>query len=179
MNLKRKLYDVIYADPPWMYDYPISKSRRVESHYKTMKIEDICALEVLAKEDSVLYLWATSPKLLEALKVMKVWGFKYVTSMMWDKRPTGEGRTGMGHWSRVDHEFLLIGIRGKFSPPSIEHRISSVWRINKTGHSVKPIEVRDWIRSAFPGASCLEMFAHTRAEGWDYLDDEGLDAVKS
>jgi N6-adenosine-specific RNA methylase IME4 len=37
-------------------------------HYKTMSTEDICRLSVPAAEDAVLFLWATNPKLEDALK---------------------------------------------------------------------------------------------------------------
>lgn len=59
-------YDLIYADPPWHYDFSKSKSRAIESHYQTMSLEGICNLKVPSKKDSLLYLWATAPKLLEA-----------------------------------------------------------------------------------------------------------------
>jgi N6-adenosine-specific RNA methylase IME4 len=65
-----KLYDVIYADPPWRYSFSKSSSRKIENHYNTMTLDDICSLQVPSKENSVLYLWATAPKLIQALKVM-------------------------------------------------------------------------------------------------------------
>jgi ParB family transcriptional regulator, chromosome partitioning protein len=34
-------------------------------------------LKIPSKQDSILYLWATAPKLLEALKVMSAWGFTF------------------------------------------------------------------------------------------------------
>ena len=35
-------FDVVYCDPPYRYRFPISKSRRIENHYPTMPLEDIC-----------------------------------------------------------------------------------------------------------------------------------------
>jgi hypothetical protein len=51
-----KLYDVIYADPPWRYSFSKSSSRKIENHYNTMTLDDICSLQVPSKENSVLYL---------------------------------------------------------------------------------------------------------------------------
>ena len=81
-------YDVIYADPAWRYDFSKSKSRDVENQYPTMTIDDICNLPVknMTNENAVLYMWATAPKLPEAMKVIEAWGFKYVTHGIWDKR---------------------------------------------------------------------------------------------
>jgi MT-A70 len=76
-------YEVIYADPPWCYTYSPTDSRRVENHYPTMSLKEIKVLEVPADKDCVLFLWATSPKLTEALEVMLEWGFEYRTCMVW------------------------------------------------------------------------------------------------
>jgi len=36
-----------------------------------MTVTEICALDVPSEDNSVLYLWTTSPKLIEGLQVMK------------------------------------------------------------------------------------------------------------
>ena len=51
-----------------------------------MSVDEICALDVPSEDNAVLYLWATAPKLLEALQVMKSWGFTYKTQAVWDKK---------------------------------------------------------------------------------------------
>lgn len=161
-------YDVIYADPPWRYSFSKSKSRQVENQYPTMTVKEICGLEVPAADNCVLYLWATAPKLREALAVMEAWGFEYKTHMVWDKC-----RVGMGYWFRGRHELLLVGVRGKVSPPPPPSRCPSVYRERRGGHSRKP----DWIRHIiavawFPKARRLEMFARERVDGWDSWGDE-------
>lgn len=105
-------YQVIYADPPWRYDFSQSKTRKIENQYPTMKLEDIKQLEVPVEDNSVLYLWTTAPKLQEGIEVLKAWGFEYKTCAIWDKEVIG-----MGYWFRNQHEVLLVGVRGKFSPP--------------------------------------------------------------
>jgi N6-adenosine-specific RNA methylase IME4 len=81
-------YSVILADPPWRYDFAAAKNRTVEQHYPTMTLETIKAMKIPAEDNAVLYLWATAPKLLEALEVLKAWGFSYKTQMVWDKEHT-------------------------------------------------------------------------------------------
>ena len=36
-----KLYDIIYADPPWRYSFSKSKSRQIENQYPTMSLQEI------------------------------------------------------------------------------------------------------------------------------------------
>src|SRR5208282_644580 len=130
-------YSVIYADPPWRYDFSKSGSRKIENQYPTMAVEEICALTIPAADNAVLYLWATAPKLLWALAVMKAWGFTYKTQAVWDKEIAG-----MGYWFRGQHEILLVGTKGRFSPPPQAERVSSVIRERRSKHSKKPAGVR-------------------------------------
>ena len=161
------LYDVTLADPPWKYDHCLSKSRRIENQYPTMSIKEICEYPVKPNKNAVLYLWSTAPKLLDALGVMQCWGFTYKTQMVWDKQIIGPG-----YWFRGQHEILLVGTRGKFSPPPPGTRISSVWDERRGKHSAKPAGIRKCIEAWFPDARRIELFARERVEGWDA---EGLE----
>ena len=167
------MYDVIYADPPWKYSFSKSKSRRIENHYDTMTLKDICALNVPAADNSVLYLWATAPKLLEALKVMDSWGFTYKSQIIWDKE-----KMGMGYWARGQHEILLIGTKGKFSPPEPKVRKRSVLRVKRNKHSKKPDQVYEYIESWFPEKKKLEMFARIKRIGWDIWGNELVNDIE-
>ena len=82
---------MIYADPPWRYEHVKTESRAIENQYPTMDLDAICALPVrdIATDDSVLFLWATSPKLAEAMRVIDAWGFTYRTCMAWVKEKIG------------------------------------------------------------------------------------------
>lgn len=168
-----KKYDLIYADPAWRYDFSGSKSRKIENHYSTMSIDDICNLKIPAKDNCVLYMWATAPKLLEAIKVIEAWGFKYKTQAVWDKEIIG-----MGYWFRGQHEILIVATKGKVSPPKQELRISSVIKEKRTKHSKKPEYVRDMIEKWYPNADKLEMFARTSGENWDVWGNEVENSIK-
>ena len=63
-------FEVVYADPPWRYDFSKSDSREIENQYPTMTVDEICALKIPSAKNSVLYLWAIAPKLREALQVI-------------------------------------------------------------------------------------------------------------
>jgi N6-adenosine-specific RNA methylase IME4 len=168
---KEKIYDLIYADPPWRYAN-MEVQGSPENHYSTMSIDDICNLKINSSSNSVLALWATSPLLPEALQVIKAWGFTYKTSLVWDKE-----KLGLGYWFRIQHEFLLIATKGKPKPPSPENRIRSVLRCKSGKHSQKPYEFYKVLNNLSPGPNRLEMFARYedklfKPDGWDFWGNE-------
>jgi N6-adenosine-specific RNA methylase IME4 len=167
-------FDVVLADPPWRYSFAQSRTRKIENHYPTLGLEEIKALGPrlpLAKK-AALFLWATAPKLIEALEVMRAWGFEYKTQAVWDKQSVG-----MGYWFRGRHELLLVGTRGEFSPPQPAQRVPSVFSKRRGQHSKKPEEVRAWIERAFPGARKLELFARAAKPGWSVWGNEVRSSV--
>jgi N6-adenosine-specific RNA methylase IME4 len=147
-------YDVILADPPWRYDFSATVNREVENHYPTMSLEEIKAIAVPAAKDAALFLWATAPLLPYALEVMAAWGFAYRTCAVWDKE-----KIGMGYWFRVQHELLLVGVKGAFRTPEPSVRVSSVIRAERQEHSRKPEIVYAVLEDMFPEARLLELFA--------------------
>lgn len=163
---RSRLYGVIYADPPWRYDHG-TPGREIENHYPTMSDEEICLLEIPAAKDAILYLWATAPRLESGLAVMNAWGFRYKTQAVWDKE-----KVGMGYWFRGQHEILMVGTRGKVSPPPQSARVSSVIRCPRGRHSAKPEQVREWIGQWYPGVPKLEMFGRLKRPGWDVFGNQ-------
>ena len=167
-HLERR-YEILYADPPWRYEYSQTDSRRVENQYPTMSLEEIKSLNVPAEDDAVLFMWATSPKLTEALEVMAAWGFDYRTCMAWVK-----DRIGMGYYARQQHELVLIGKRGNPSMPEPSNRPSSVFYAKRTEHSSKPSGFYEILEKMYPNQSKVELFArHTRI-GFDAWGNENL-----
>ena len=154
-------FDVIYADPPWRYDFALDSNDKIENHYTTMDNKDIANMNVPAKENCVLFMWATAPKLIEAIEVIKGWGFTYKTHAIWDKE-----KIGMGYWFRGQHELLMVGTKGKVSPPDASIRISSVIREVRSKHSKKPNCVAEYIEIAFHNKSKIELFCREPRKGW-------------
>ena len=157
-------YRVIYADPPWEYSNTQPDYQTVQDdHYPTMPLSEISALPVteLALDDAVLFLWATSPILEDAFKVINSWGFKYKASFVWDKV-----KHNMGHYNSVRHEFLLVAVRGS-CPPDVLKLYDSVQTIERSDHSTKPELFREIIDTLYPYGPRIELFARARAEGWE------------
>lgn len=154
-------YDLVLADPPWRYDHQEAGNRKIENQYATATLEEIEAHAPNCGKDAILLLWATAPKLQEALQVMGAWGFEYKTNAVWDKETIG-----MGYWFRGQHELLLVGTKGNPGATPEGSRISSVFREKRTAHSRKPASVYEWIEKAFPHKSKLEMYCRNPRKGW-------------
>ena len=163
------LYSVVLADPPWRYDFAQADSRAIENQYATLTVDQIGALPVgdLFADDAILFLWGTSPKLREALAVMELWGFEYVTCGVWVK-----DKIGMGYYFRQRHELLLVGRRGKIAAPAPADRPDSVISAPRDEHSRKPAVVHQLIDGMYPGHRKIELFARRAAEGWDAWGNE-------
>jgi N6-adenosine-specific RNA methylase IME4 len=177
-------YRVIYADPPWDYgNHGLDQYGPAERHYPVMTTQAICAMgdkvKAMASDNSVLFLWSTSPMLPQALKVMDAFGFDYKSSFVWYKV-----KHNFGYYNSVRHEILLIGTRGKCMP-DIDKKINSVQIIERSKrHSEKPEEFRKIIEELYPYGKRIELFARATHSNWtswgnEILDDAAIDAEPS
>lgn len=162
-------YPIIYADPPWRFsvrDEETGRDRSAENHYPTMTTDDICALfgkvGAPAAPHSILFLWTTNPMLLDGLRVMEEWGFRYVHHWVWDKVVAGNG-----YWGRDRHEILLIGKRGQPPAPLMGSQPETVHVEAKRRHSAKPDFYAETIERLYPDVPRLEMFCRSPRPGWD------------
>ena len=183
-------YACIYADPPWhtkagrpLSGYKMKDGKQTFQAagntsrplaYPTLTVEQIAALDVkgIAAPDAHLYMWVTNQYLLQAGEIIKAWGFKYSTALVWAKRPMGGG---LGGTYRITTEFLLFATRGSLKA---KKSITGTWFEQKRKyvngapcHSKKPDFFRDMIAEVSPGPH-LEMFAREQHEGWDVFGNE-------
>lgn len=147
--------------------------RGANAHYQLMKAKEIIALapmvQELAEDDAHLYLWTTNNFLPDALKVMKAWGFRYITTITWMKN-----QIGLGQYFRGLTEHCLFGVRGKLPYKVIDGKRQQ----GKTGffekkreHSRKPVQMREMIEKvSYP--PFIELFARERFNGWDAWGNE-------
>lgn len=160
-------YSVILADPAWEYDFSLSNSRRIDNKYLSSSLEDMKRLKIPAAEDCVLFMWATSPKLKEALELIIAWGFDYKTNAVWIK-----DKIGMGYYFRQKHELLLVAEKGNLQLPDEDKRAASVFFAGGLGHSEKPLIVYEIIENMYPEYKKLEMFAKQKRQNWEAWGDE-------
>jgi len=154
-------FDIIYADPPWEYEFSLSPRGDPKEHYAIMSVDEICELKIPATKNAILFLWATNPKLEEALKVIEAWGFQYRTNLVWVK-----DKFGTGYYFRGQHELLLVAKRGETSVPLEELRFSSVLEAPRKRHSEKPDAVYELIERMYPSRKYVELFARNGRKGW-------------
>ncbi len=185
-------FPVLYADPPWAYRKAAlvnrGKARAVEKEYPTMQPEELAALPVatIAADNSVLFMWATGPKLPVALMVMERWGFTYRTlAFVWLKLNPKAGThfVGMGFYTRANAEVVLVGTRGR----GVKRLDAGVRQIVMTDeydgpeheplatpideHSAKPDDVRQKIERLYAGPR-VELFARDRVREWSVWGNE-------
>lgn len=173
-ELKKTKYNIIYADPPWQYRNKSVKGA-AENHYNTMNVEKICALPVsdISATDSILFLWATFPKLPEAIRVIEAWGFEYKSvAFVWLKRnrKSCSWFYGLGYWTRGNAEICLLATKGhpKRKSSSVHQFIVSPLE----AHSKKPDVARDKILELMGDLPRVELFAREQVSGWEAWGNE-------
>jgi N6-adenosine-specific RNA methylase IME4 len=176
-------FDVIVADPPWMYQKaPGTKGAGLgadgiaELQYPTMTNEQIAALPVrqVAADNAHLFLWCTNPGLwgnrfstVTPHDIAAAWGFQYKTLITWVKT-TADGDPsggGMGWFFRGCTEHVIYATRGRAGIPA-ELREPNVIMAPRLRHSEKPPEFM-WMVERVTTGRRLEMFARTRRKGWE------------
>lgn len=172
INFPLGKYSVIYADPPWQYNNS-GFEESAKSHYPTeettkiINLEDISGKPVteLTTNDSVLFLWATNPFLMEGLEVVDSWGFKYKTNFAWIKNKG----PSIGWFNKGRHELVLIGVEKDNRHPA--EKYNSWFEAEVTTHSKKPELVYEMIERMYAGPY-IELFARNTREGWDSWGNE-------
>ena len=157
-------YRVVYADPPWNYgNSGLDDYGHAERHYPTMSIEELGHLGVpdIVEENSVLFIWTTSPLLEDCFRVIRMWGFNYKTSFIWNKI-----KHNFGYYNSVRHELLLVCTKGSCLPDTPK-LFNSVQSIERKEHSEKPEEFREIIDTLYTKGKKIELFSRKQTKGWD------------
>lgn len=172
-------YQIITMDPPWTYDSKRtggSMRSGAEQLYQTLTMCDLKALpmQLIAAKDSYLMLWATTPLLPEAFELMQAYGFRYKTSLYWNKvREDGTGRLGMGHYFRGQVEQCLVGVRGNVKPFKCQER--NIFNEAARSHSTKPEkywEMLNRIVEKHNLTPAIELFSRQERKGWDAFGND-------
>jgi len=173
-----KKYQIIYADPPWEYKESGSGTRVVKAHYNTMNIGDICKLPIknICDDNCILFLWVTFPRLLEGIKTIDAWGFRYYgLGFNWIKlnKKSDTLFWGMGYYTRQNPEICLIGVKDNRFKPLVRN-VHSVIMAAIEEHSKKPNIIRDYIVKIIGDLPRIELFARHKTKGWDTWGNEEL-----
>jgi N6-adenosine-specific RNA methylase IME4 len=190
-------YAVLEADPPWLFrDSLPGDGRGAEKHYRCLTVDEIKAfpLPPLA-ENAVLFLWRVAAMQDEALDVVRAWGFKPKSEIVWEKTTnragvtvdvvrahellaaaglghlhvTGRPHFGMGRTVRGSHETCIVAPRGRWEPKS--HSVRSRFDAPVGRHSEKPERFYDLIEELAEGPYA-RLFARSHRPGWASFGNE-------
>ena len=185
-----KKYQIILADPPWKYRQGKSMGTQFQGacdrYYNTMDINELCKLRIadITDKDCILFLWATFPQLVEALQLIKAWGFEYKTlGFNWIKlNKDGTPFFGVGYYTKSNGEICLLATKGNPHKFIKDNSISQIIMTQKRKHSSKPTNVREKIVQLLGDRPRIELFArgskekdmlgYNEFEGWDVWGNE-------
>jgi len=176
--MTQKKYQIVYADPAWNIRYLKETKAGINDYdlpYDTMSDEDIINLPIkdIVADDAILFLWCIDSRIPILERLMKNWGFEYVTvGFVWHKRSkftNGENAT-MSKYTRKSCEFCFIGKRGRYliQDPTKPQFYSEP----KREHSRKPDIFRVRIVNMCGDLSRVELFGRQRFQGWDVWGNE-------
>lgn len=183
---------IILADPPWKQNARNNPDTKFGKgcDYPTMETSEICALPVgdIAADNSALLLWVTWPKLIDGLRVMGAWGYKYKTlGFLWLKlnRNNQAPWFGIGTYAKSNCEACLLGIRGRMEvksnhvsqvieqgvsvDPLIDGKADGLILDIRGRHSAKPPQVKEKIVRLFGDLPRMELFARESSHGFEAI----------
>lgn len=184
-------YKCLVVDPPWDQGKTGRRSVRpnqgIVLDYATMTFDEIKSLPVKewAADEAFLWLWATNsrsksnglPILRLAFDLMERWGFRYYTTLTWDK---ATGPCPFGPY-QITTEHCLFGYRGKAEfPKESLGKMKTSFSAPVTRHSEKPRVFYQNLAQHFVGPR-LDVFGRRRHDGFDAwgneteLPDEAMD----
>jgi len=174
-------YGTIYIDPPWSYTSKATKiapDNKRKFKYNTMTLDEIGDLfsdiQYISLPESHLWMWTTKDFRKYAEGLMEEAGFEFKTEFIWVKGDIRNGNfvrhIGGGHYNRLMHEYLLLGVSGNLKTLN-GSKEPSVIIAPKEKHSKKPDVFYELIErnSPFPR---LEVFARQHRCGWDTMGDQ-------
>lgn len=178
-------FNVISADPPWptptgfkFGTNDISASKR----YDLMTMDEIRAFvdpkDAAISPDAVLFLWRVSSMVEEAYSVVRAWGFKPKSEVVWIKQKrSGARHFGPGRFVHGEHESCIIATRGKFQFLTHGNNVRSTFDVEPFEapvgrHSAKPDFFYTDVVEKLVKGPYLELFAREQRPGWVVMGNE-------
>ncbi len=181
-------YNTIVLDPPWPYERTHGQGI-AEREYSLMTWDDLAALGPLiahvAAPDCAIFMWTTAPLLIETVKMLEAWPFRYITkAFSWVKTTRNGVWFGIGSYTASNTEDVWLLSNG--TPQRHAKNVSQVvptydaMVAPRTKHSKKPEAIQDAIETLVYGPY-LEIFARRQRKGWTCIGNEldGLDIRES
>lgn len=161
-------FQIICADCPWKFgDRLPGPKRGASKFYPCMTAAELEAFGLPpVADDALLFLWKVAAMPEEASRVIRAWGFKAKSELVWLKTTkTGKRHFGMGRYTRQSHETCIIATRGRGIKLIANHGIRSVFEAPVGRHSEKPDAFYEIVRELTTGRRC-ELFARRVRKGF-------------
>jgi N6-adenosine-specific RNA methylase IME4 len=170
-------FDLIYADPPWLFrDWSWEGTGR-KLPYAPMDLAAICRLPVaaVAAPDSVLAIWVNDAEPAQTLRVIEAWGFGPANGgLVWVKvSRAGVPSMGLGHSTRKDTEQLWLAKRGN-GLLRADKGVAQTIIAQRREHSRKPDEAYHRLERLYGEARRLELFGRRERPGWSHWGNQLL-----
>jgi N6-adenosine-specific RNA methylase IME4 len=174
--LPDKRYDVVYTDPPWYYYGSPVKDAAAAKHYPLMSLTELAAIDVqrMLNRRAAVFMWATCPRLDFAVKLLEAWGLHYRgVAYVWVKvNKRGGIIAGQGvppTFTKPTCELLLVATTMPTGRPFpiLDLAQPQVVLHARGPHSSKPAIFRTLIERLCGARPRIELFARSRAAGWD------------
>lgn len=171
-------FDIIYVDFPWNHYGDPNKNAAAGKHYDLMLLEDICNLDInsICNKNTAIFMWATCPRLPDAIQAMKRLGFNYRgIAYVWVKvNKQGKIIAGQGvppTFTKPTTELVLVGTKCKKgrSFPLQSFNQAQVVLSQRGKHSEKPLVFRRMIDALCGNRPRVELFARGSSkmdDGW-------------
>lgn len=176
-------YPIILADPPWSYYGDPTKDQAAGKHYPLMTVEQMVDLDWPLEKPGILFMWATSPKLDDAMRLGYRLDLHYRgVAFVWVKtNASGKPIGAQGVRPSIvkpTTELVLAWSNVRTGRPLklLSESVVQVVMAPRVGHSYKPREIQDRITQLYGNVPKLEMFARQRYPGWDAWGNEVPDA---
>ncbi|MGJ8641388.1 MAG: MT-A70 family methyltransferase [Opitutaceae bacterium] len=157
-EMLHKRYKVVYADPPWK-TFP-TDTRRAR-HQLLLNAIDLASLPVreLVDDDAFLALWWPASQPLEALQVMKEWGFRLLSmnGLTWIR----QGR------EKAESELCLFAVRGDGLKHVRDWSLPRIVHGHVTRSSQRPLEAQLLLDRIIPAMPRLELFMDSGRMNWE------------
>ncbi len=179
--------EIVLADPPWMHTGDPNKMGAAGKEYDLLTIEQMATVDVasLCADQAVLFLWATCPRLDDAIWLLDKWGFNFAgVPFIWRKTTmAGNPINGQGvrpTLVKPTTELVISGIkRGRSRPfPILNEGMAQVIESPRPGkHSHKPQIFHDLIVELLGDRPRAELFARRETAGWNCtgIELDGID----
>lgn len=177
-SIRKKNYQTILADPPWRFTNRTGKmapEHKRLNRYGTLSLQEIMDIPVkdVTDTNAHIYLWVPNALLEEGIAVLKAWGFKYKSNIVWHKirKDGGPDGRGVGFYFRNTTELVLFGTKGRMRTLKPGRTQVNILKTRKQEHSRKPDEMYEIIEACSPSPR-LELFARGKRKGWDVFGNQ-------